>query len=197
MSRSARVRFGTALCAGLMLQACSSAPQPAVSPALFMTAPRDAGAVRGFAREQERQVQACAGASACDRAHYVRALAALYEDRALAVKHFGAALAAAPSGPYAESSRQWIHVLEESRSGPGRDADLVHAVERVVREVLAHEAAVRAAVGKQEDGQAVHALKQQLKQREKKIDELTHQIDALTRVDQEVKDRVKPSRPAN
>ena len=197
MSRNARVRFGTVLCAGLMLQACLSAPPREASPALFMTAPQDAGAVRGFAREQERQVQACAGASACGRAHYVRALAALYEDRTVAVKHFEAALSAAPSGPYAESSRQWIHLLEESRSGTGRDADLVHAVERVVREVLEREAAVRAAVGKQEDGQAVHALKQQLKEREKKIDELTHQIDALTRVDQEVKDQIKPSRPAN
>jgi len=115
----------------------------------------------------------------------------------VAVKHFRAAASAAPSGPYAESSRLWIRLLEENRSGPGRDADLLHAAERVVREVLEREAAVRTAVGKQEDGQAVHELKRQLKEREKKIDELTNQIDALMRVDQEVKDRIKPSRPAD
>lgn len=197
MSRHARVRFGTVLCAGLMLQACLSAPPPAATPAVFRTAPQDAEAVRGFAREQERQVRACPAVHACDRAHYVRALAALYEDRMVAVKHFRAAASAAPSGPYAESSRLWIRLLEENRSGPGRDADLLHAAERVVREVLEREAAVRTAVGKQEDGQAVHELKRQLKEREKKIDELTNQIDALMRVDQEVKDRIKPSRPAD
>jgi len=197
MSRDARVRFGAVLCAGLTLQACLSAPPPAASPAVFITAPQDAESVRGFAREQERQVHACPASHACDRAHYVRALAALYEDRALAVKHFEASASAAPSGPYAESSRQWIHLLKEYRSGPGRDADLLQAAERVVREVLEREAAVRTAASKQEDGQAVHALKRQLKEREKKIDELTHQIDALKQVDQEVKDRIKPSRPSN
>lgn len=197
MSGNARGRFGATLCAGLMLQACLSAPPPAAPPAVFMTAPQDTEAVRGFAREQERQVQACPAVHACDRAHYVRALAALYEDRAVAVKHFEAAASAAPSGPYAESSRQWIRLLKENRSGAGREADLLHAAERVVREVLEREAAVRTAAGRQEDGQAVHALKRQLKEREKKIDELTNQIDALKRVDQEVRDQIKPSRPAN
>jgi hypothetical protein len=40
------------------------------------------------------------------------------------------------------------------------------------------------------------ATRRQLKEREEQIDVLTRQIDALKRVDQEVKDRVKPSRPA-
>jgi uncharacterized protein (DUF342 family) len=47
------------------------------------------------------------------------------------------------------------------------------------------------------DTARVQGLKRELKLREKKIDELTKQIEALTRVDQEVKERVKSSRPAN
>ncbi|MGH8629330.1 MAG: hypothetical protein ACREU7_01010, partial [Burkholderiales bacterium] len=41
----------------------------------------------------------------------------------------------------------------------------------------------------------IQSLKQQLKAREQRIEELTEQIDALKRVDQEVKEQVKPSRP--
>jgi lipopolysaccharide biosynthesis protein len=159
-----------------------SAPQPAASRAFFMATPQDAEAVHAFAREQERQVQMCAATQACDRAHYIRGLAALYEDRNVAVKHFQAATSAAPAGPYATSSRHWIRLLEESRSASNQDPDLMHAVERVVREVL-----------ESKPGEAL-SLKRQLNEREKKIDELTQQIDALKRVDQEVKDRIKPSR---
>lgn len=177
-----RLPSAVALCAGLTLQACMSAPQPAASRAFFIAAPQDAEAVRAFAREQERQVQICAATQACDRAHYVRALAALYEDRNVAVKHFQAATSAAPAGPYATSSRHWIRLLEESRSASSQVPDLMHAVERVVREVL-----------ESKPGEAL-SLKRQLNEREKKIDELTQQIDALKRVDREVKDRIKPSR---
>lgn len=182
MMRGFRLPPAVALCAGLTLQACMSAPQPAASRTFFMAAPQDAEAVHAFAREQERQIQMCAATQACDRVQYIRGLAALYEDQNVAVKHFQAATAAAPTGPYATSSRHWIRLLEESRSVSSQDPDLMRAVERVVREVL-----------ESNSGEAL-SLKRQLKEREKKIDELTQQIDALKRVDREVKDRTKPSR---
>lgn len=194
MRQMVRSRIAVTLCLGLALQACISAPPPA-GPAFFSVAQQEAAAVHAFAREQERQVQACATARACDRAHYLRGLAALYEDRVVAVKHFRA-VAGAQAGPYADSSRAWVRLLAEDRRTPIRDPDLVRASERVVREVLEREAAARTAAGKQEESQAVHALRQQLREQEKKIDELTRQIDALNRVDQEVKDRIKPGRSA-
>jgi len=193
MSAGTRLLLGLASCAGLMMPACMLAPQPAVSPAFFVVASQDSDAVQAFVREQERQVQACAVAQACDRAHYLRALAALYEDRQIAMMHFQAA-AKTPNGRYATPSLQWIRLLEDGKEGAQYQAALSRAAERLVRDVLEHETAVEV---RQKDTQAVQALKQQLKEREKKIDELTQQIDALKRVDQEVKDKVKPSRPAN
>lgn len=195
MRRDVRLGTAVALALGLALQACVSASPPTVSPAFFSVTQQEAAAVRGFAREQERQLQTCAAVRACDRAHYLRALAALYEDRVVAAKHFRA-VSESQAGPYGESSRAWIRLLADGRRVPDRDPDLVQASERVVREVLEREAAARTAAGKQEEGQAVHALRQQLREQEKKIDELTRQIDALNRVDQEVKERIKPGRSA-
>jgi len=198
MSRGIRSLWGLALSAGLMLQACLSAPQPAASRAFFVATPQDAEAVHAFTIEQERQVQMCAATHACDRAHYLRALAALYEDRNVAAKHFQAA-AKTPNGRYAAPSRQWIRLLENGRDGSQYQAALSQAAERLVRDVLERETAVasQSAEARQKDAQAVQSLKRQIKEHEKKIDELTQQIDALKRVDQEVKDQIKPGRPAN
>jgi hypothetical protein len=186
MSAGTRLLLGLASCAGLMMSACMLAPQRSVSPAFFTAAPQDSDTVQAFAREQERQVQICAAAHACDRAHYLRALAALYEDRQVAMTHFQAA-AKIPNGRYAASSLQWIRLLEDGKDGAQYQAALSQATERLVRDVIERE----------KDVQAIQSLKQELKVREKRIDELTQQIDALKRVDQEVKDRVKPSRPGN
>ena len=186
MTWRTRLRSGAALCAGLMLQACMWVPQQAASRAFFVPPSQDAETVRAFAREQERQVQGCAAAQACDRAHYLLALAALYEDRNVAVKHFQAA-ADAPNGRYAAPSLQWVRLLEDGRDGSQYQTALTRAAERLVWDLLEREA---------KDAQSVQSLKRQIKEHEKRIDELTQQIDALKRVDQEVKDKVKPSRPA-
>ena len=192
MTHKVHSRMTVAVCLGLALQACASVPPPPASPAFFSVAQQEAAAVHGFAREQERQLQTCTAARACDRAHYLRGLAALYEDRGVAVKHFRA-VSGAQAGPYADSSRAWIRLLADGRRAADHDPDLMQAAERVVREVLEREAAV----GKQEESQAVQTLRRQLREQEKKIDELTRQIDALKRVDQEVKDQIKPGRSAD
>jgi TolA-binding protein len=200
MNRRTRLRGGAVLCAGCLLHACASAPQPAATQVFLVAAPQDLSAVQAMAREQQRHSQTCAATRSCDRVHYVRALAALYEDRAAAEKHFRAVVADAPNGRYAASSRHWLRLLEESSNGSSRDPRLMQTVDRLVREVLEHEAtAQRAAMRPPEPKAAeipiVQSLKQQLKAQEKRIEELTEQIDALKRVDQEVKEQVKPSRP--
>jgi hypothetical protein len=193
MNWGTRLRPAAALCVGLMLQACIWLPQPVTSRAFFVSTPQDAEAVRAFAREQDRQVQGCAAVQACDRVHYLLALAALYEDRDAAVRHFQAAAADAPNGRYAASSLQWVRLLENGQDGSQYQAVLTRAAERLVWDILERETAVEA---RQKDAQAVQLLKRQLKEYEKKIDELTQQIDALKRVDREVKEQVKPGRPA-
>lgn len=193
MNWGIRLGPGAALCVGLVLQACTWIPQPAASRAFFVPSPQDAEAVRAFVREQERQAQACATIQTCDRTHYFLALAALYEDQDAAVRHFQAAVADAPNGRYAAPSLHWIRLLEDGRGGSQYQAALTRAAERLVWDILEFETASEA---RQKDAQTVQLLKRQLKEHEKKIDELTQQIDALKRVDQEVKEKVKPSRPA-
>ena len=197
-----------ALAAGLALPACTSAPQPAASPVFFRVAQQDLAQVQALAREQDRQAQACAAGPSCIRARYLQGLAALYEDRAAARTHFQAVLAAEPTGPYAASSRQWLLLLDRGHSESVREGALVQAMERLVRDVLEGEAAIRraalqaerddkrAALLKEKEAQAVQLLKRQLKEREQEVEVLTHQIEALKRVDQEIRERVKPGRRA-
>jgi hypothetical protein len=208
MSRTDRMRW-IGLCLMAVLPACTAAPASvpaparAIPPAFFVPLAGGAPAVQALAREQDRRVQVCEARRVCDRAHYVRALAALYEDRAVAVKYFQSAVAAAPAGPYAAPSLQWIRLLQEEHNGASYPAPLMQAAERLVRDVLERESAATPSVEhpapKTDPGDTarVQGLKRELKLREKKIDELTKQIEALTRVDQEVKERVKSSRPAN
>ena len=202
MTRGAWWQRGAVLGAGCLLHACMAAPQPTVPQAFLVATPQEVSAVQAMAREQQRQTQTCVATRSCDRVHYVLALAALYEDRADAEKHFRAVVADAPNGRYAASSLHWLRLLGQGPNGSGRDPRLMATVERLVREVLEHEttaqrAAVRSPESKAAEAQAVQSLKQQLKEREKRIEELTEQIDALKRVDQEVREQVRPSRPAH
>lgn len=206
MRLSARPHPAMALPAVLALSACVSAPQPAPSPVFFRVPVQEAAAVQALAREQERQVRSCPAGPSCIRARYLRGLAALYEDRSVARKEFQAVLAAAPDGPYAISSRQWLLLLDGGEGASDREATFSQAMERVVREVLEGEAAIRRATREvrapapaaatKKDAQAVQSLRQQLKKRERQIEVLTRQIEALKRVDQEVREQVKPGRRA-
>lgn len=195
-----------ALAAWLTLAACTTAPQLAPSPAFFRVSPQEAALVQAFSREQERQVQGCGVGPSCVRARYLQALAALYENRTAARTHFQAVLAAEPNGPYAASSRAWLHLLGGGRGESAREGALVPAVERVVRDVLEGEAAMRRSTTRVErddkqsavlrESQAVQSLKRQLREREQEVEVLTEQIEALKRVDQEIRERVKPGRRA-
>jgi hypothetical protein len=202
-----RLLSAVALAAWVALPACTSAPQPASSPAFFRVAPQETALVHAFAREQERQVQNCAKGPSCVRARYLQGLAALYENRTAARTHFQAVLASEPNGPYAVSSRAWLRLLGGGLGESVRDGALVQAVERVVRDVLEGETAIRQAASRPEredkqatvlrESQAVQSLKRQLKEREQEVEMLTEQIEALKRVDQEVRERVKPGRQAD
>lgn len=208
MRRGLRLLPAVALAAWLALPACATAPQPAASPVFFRVAPQEAAQAQAFAREQEHVVQSCATGPSCVRARYLQGLAALYEHRAAARTHFQAVLAAEPNGPYAASSRAWLHLLGGGLAESAREGALVQAMERVVRDLLEGEAAIRraamqaerddkqAALLKEKETQAVRSLKRQLKKREHEVEVLTQQIEALKHVDQEIRERVKPGRRA-
>jgi predicted RNase H-like nuclease (RuvC/YqgF family) len=81
-----------------------------------------------------------------------------------------------------------------------KDAD-AQAVDQLQRELAAERDRKEALTGKKEtaktpvEGTNVQALQKQLAERDKKIDELSSQLEALKRIDQEMRDKVRPIRP--
>ncbi len=170
------------------LQACTS-PGSRTTP-LFVPDQTDAQRFQALARAQEAQLSTCAERRACDRAHFIRALAALYENRAVAAQHFRDVVAAAPDGPLASSSLLWLSVLKDASSNAGRTDPLARATEQLVRDLLDRELTIQQ-LTKEVDGAAIQALQRGLKTRDKQVEELTKQLEALKRIDQEMKEKEK------
>ncbi|MBI3809295.1 MAG: hypothetical protein HY284_02400 [Nitrospirae bacterium] len=78
---------------------------------LFVPDPREAQRYQALAREQDALLAACAETHTCDRAHFIRALAALYEDQTVAARHFQDVIAVAPQSRLAASSQFWLQFL--------------------------------------------------------------------------------------
>jgi hypothetical protein len=79
-----------------------------------------------------------------------------------------------------------------------KDAD-AQALDQLQRELAAERDRKEGAAGKIEPPKAnadvVQALQKQLSERDKKIDELSSQLEALKRIDQEMREKVRPIRP--
>ena len=75
------------------------------------------------------------------------------------------------------------------------------ALDQLQRELANERANKDASSGKKDtpkvttDGANVQALQKQLSERDKKIDELSSQLEALKRIDQEMREKVRPIRP--
>ena len=179
---------GGALLAIMSLGACA----PAVSPTspFFVPDAADLPRYRSLVQAQEAQLAVCAESQSCDRLHFTRALAALYENREAAVRQFQQVVAVSPHGRLASSSRAWLQVLEDQPSGGAWSGPLARATEQLVREVLERELSIQQ-LSNESDGPALRTLQRGLKARDKQIEELTRQLDALKRIDQEMKDKEK------
>jgi hypothetical protein len=81
-----------------------------------------------------------------------------------------------------------------------KDAD-AQALDQLQRELATERDRKEGVVGKKDgpkvnaDGASVQALQKQLSERDKKIDELSSQLEALKRIDQEMREKVRPIRP--
>jgi hypothetical protein len=81
-----------------------------------------------------------------------------------------------------------------------KDAD-AQALDQLQRELAAERDRKDGVTGKKDvskgpvEGTNVQALQKQLSERDKKIDELSSQLEALKRIDQEMRDKVRPIRP--
>lgn len=167
------------------------APPP---PYFFPPDPRDVKLYQGIAREAEDQFPTCPESNACDRAHFTRALVALYEDRNVAARHFQEAVAAAPKGRLASTSLFWISLLRDGRSDIDRTGPLAQATERLVRDLLDREVMIQQ-LTKDLEVSGFRALQRELKARDKKVEELTGQLEALKKIDREIREKTLPVKP--
>ncbi|MGH7166228.1 MAG: hypothetical protein ACREIS_11970 [Nitrospiraceae bacterium] len=164
----------------------------ALTAPLFVLDAQDAELFRTLAEQQDRLLVHCAEHHACDRAHYLRGLVALCENRVVATRHFEGVLAVASKGPLAASSRYWLQLLRETRPELGREKTSMVVIERLVREILERELAIqRLKLETEQKGASVRSLKQSLKARDERVEDLTGQLEALKRIDQEMKERTR------
>jgi hypothetical protein len=174
----------------LGLAACSSlSSTPPPSSPLFVAEGDDAKFYHAAARSQELELSRCAGTHSCGRAHFTRGLIALFESRATAALHFQAVLAAAPKSHLADSSRAWLQLLRNSRSGEPESVMGV-TTKRLVREMLEREQTVRRELNARE--RKLEELGSQLREAELVSDKL----EALKRIEQEIKEKSRPMKPA-
>ena len=89
-------------------------------------------------------------------------------------------------------------MIQQLRTSKDVDAQ---TLDQLQRELAAERERKDALIGKKDatkvpaDGVSVQALQRQLSDRDKKIDELSSQLEALKRIDQEMREKVRPIRP--
>lgn len=173
------------------LQAC--APVAAPTAPLFVPDARDASRYQALAREQEEQMATCAERHLCDRLHFTLALMALYENRAVAAKHFQDVLTTAPDSRLAPASRLWLRLLTEVQPDGARSDPFARMTDQLVRDLVEREVTIQH-LTKESDASAVKTLQRGLKARDKQVEELTRQLEALKRIDQEMKEKERSRR---
>jgi hypothetical protein len=166
------------------LEACSSLNGSSLpSSPFFAPDQREAARYQALAREQDSLLTTCADSHTCDRAHFTRALVALYENQAAAAKHFKDVIDIAPKSRLADSSQFWLNLLQSPPTFVGRASPFAEATERLVRDLLELETS------------SALVLQREVKARDKVMEDLTKQLEALKRIDQEMKEKSRVPRP--
>ncbi len=194
--------------------------------------PEDISFFKAIGDNQEKQLGLCKNDGECRHAHFLRALAALYENRELAALHLRKVVVSRPNGLLAGESRFWLWFLDVLNTPNNAGLTSHELIKRLAREVVGKELSIYELSGKLENTSAVLKkemavqdevvkklnrtianLTKQLEQAkkdqairqdtqkaltasEKKVEELTSQLDALRRIDQEIREKVPPTRPS-
>jgi hypothetical protein len=169
--------------AALGVTACSSLSNVASPSAPFFIAEgEEAKFYRAAARTQDAELARCATTNTCDRAHFTRGLIALFESRESAMRHFQDVVTMVPKSHLAASSRSWIHLLRETPVTTKPESLMVVTTKLLVRDMLQQELDAR---------RNVEELTTQLR----KSEDLENQLEALKRIQQEIKERSRPIKP--
>jgi hypothetical protein len=166
---------------------------PSGSVPLFQADATDTVILQAIHREQETLLSTCTQHHSCDQVHFTRAMVALFRNGDAAAVSFQQAVAVAPTGPFADSSRRWIRFLANrtvsptSANTPTRAAlDVMHGLVRawLEQQHAAHASVtLRAVETAKSPDRVVHNLRQRIRTRDKHIAELTDQLHALKQID--------------
>ncbi len=110
-------------------------------------APEDIPFFHAIAQDQEKKLSSCKNEDECRAVHFLRGVAALYENRELAALHFRKVVASRPNSALAGESRFWLwllDVLNAPGGGKGTSQDFTKRLVRelVEKELLVHELSV-------------------------------------------------------
>ena len=200
------LRLGPGLLMTGMLWGCAmvnGTPPPGSAP-LFHADAIDTVILQAVHREQETLLRTCTQHQSCDQVHFTRAMIALFENGEAAASSFQQATAAAPNGPFADSSARWIRFLANRTFHPASADEPNGAfgvMKGLVRTWLGQQRAASASVtlraGETARSQdhVVHTLQQGIRTRDKRIAELTDQLHALKQIDLDAHGTSKLSLP--
>ncbi|TKB75358.1 MAG: hypothetical protein E8D46_02905 [Nitrospira sp.] len=205
-----RLRHGTWFVLAGLLWSCTTMPvtPPPASAPVFQADADDNILLQSVQREQELLQNTCAQNQSCDQVHFTQAMLALFQNGEAATASFQQTLADAPKGPLADSSTRWIQFLAHRATLiPSADEPteaLLEAMKGLVRTWLGQQrtasaaaaaATLRTAEPAKIQDQAVHVLQRRIRDREKRIAELTDQLSALKQIDLEAHRAGKLSPP--
>ena len=122
---------------------------------------------RPLTAESEKRLSLCAQDGSCDRLHFMTALSALQSNPETAAAHFREVIRTAPKAQVANLSKAWLNILEGSSKSEEK---------QVVMETT-------------------DWLLLQLLNRDKQVEELSKQLNALKLVDLEMKERTSRMKP--
>ncbi|HJS65907.1 MAG TPA: hypothetical protein VJ760_01060 [Nitrospiraceae bacterium] len=191
-----RLRYGFGLLMTGMLWGCAmvNGTQAPSSAPLFEADATDTIILQSLHREQEMLLNTCAQHKSCDQVHFTRAMIALFQNGDAATASFQQAIAVAPKGPFADSSARWVRFLANRASHPDsvdKPNGALAVMKGLVRTWLGQQRATGASVSLRAEETAkspqlaVHSLQRRIRDRDKRIAELTDQLSALKRIDLE------------
>ena len=191
------LRSGSWLLLTGMLGGCvmvNGSPPPSSAP-IFQADANDTVLVQAVQREHHKLLSTCAQRQSCDQVHFTRAMIALFQNGEVATASFQQAIAVAPNGPFADSSARWVRFLTNrtSHSTPADEPNGPFAVMKgLVRTWLGQQRTASAAATLRAVDMAdnptlpAHSLQRQIRDRDKRIAELTDQLSTLKQIDSDV-----------
>jgi hypothetical protein len=173
----AGIRLSTVgLFMALAVTGCSLLRHNAVPDVHFFFVPDPDGVKQyeGLRNQADQLLATCWMTHSCDRAHFLRGMVALYENRDVAASHFQVAAAIAPGTNTAASSLLWLQLLTEAKPYSSR-GPFGRATAHLVKELIKQELTIRQ-VTRASEGPDIAVLKRELQAKDKRMEELTKEL---------------------